>query len=111
MPLNGHNLRRVNAERNPVRKMKGAIGLDKDENPEAFGGSDDDVEDNGEKDNGEKALAIAKKKTGAYDAIQALRKTPNIDTQAMLKTAAGLPKCMLILIVEKKAGELTPCSR
>lgn len=83
--------------------MKDSIGLEKDENPEAFGKSDDEVEDDGEK-------AIGKKKTGAYDAIQALRKMPNINTQAMLKTAVGLPKCMLILIIEKDEGELTPCS-
>ena len=85
--------------------MQHAIGLDKDENPEAFGGSDDEVEENGEK------AITKKKKMGAYDAIQALRKTPNIDTQTMLKKAARLPKCKLILIVEKEAGELTPRSR
>jgi len=50
---------------------------------------------------------MKKRKTGAYDTIQAMRKRPNVDTQVILKTAAGLPKSMLKLIIEKHADGLT----
>jgi hypothetical protein len=44
-------------------------------------------------------VKVAKKrKTGAFDAIQALRKKPNVDAQVILKTVSGLPKGMLMLI-------------
>jgi hypothetical protein len=45
---------------------------------------------------------VKKRKTGAFDAIQALRKKPNVDAQVILKTAAGLPKGMLMLIIGKQ---------
>jgi hypothetical protein len=45
---------------------------------------------------------VKKQKTGAFDVIQALQKKPNVDAQVILKTAAGLPKGMLMLIIGKQ---------
>ena len=83
---------------------KNAIDLSNDEALEAFqvSNSDDEVEGGG----GEVEV-VKKRKTSAYDTIQAMRKRSNVDTQAILNTTAELPKGMLKLINEKHTDNLT----
>jgi len=109
----GSHSYKVNTERNPDRK-KNAID---DESVEAFSTNDNkgdgdreaakgDGDREAAEGDGEKALK--KRRTDAYEAIQALRKRPNVDSQTIYKSAAGIPSCKLIPIPEKHGDELTP---
>jgi hypothetical protein len=77
--------------------------LSNDEALEAFQISDNEVE-GGPGGGGE---VVKKRKTSAYDTIQAMRKRANVDTQVILKTAAELPKGMLKLIIETHTDDVT----
>jgi hypothetical protein len=86
------------SQRETDRMPSSAIDVDSDEDPETFSNGDDKEEE----------VKVTKKwKTGAFDAIHVLWKKPNVDAQAILKTAAGLSNGMFITFIVGKQVELT----
>jgi len=100
----GSHSYKVNTERNPDRK-KNTID---DESVKVFSTNNNKGDGDREATEGDGEKALKKWRTDAYEAIQALQKRPNIDSQTIYKSAASIPSCKLIPIPEKHGDELTP---